>query len=226
MRKPRKRVLVGRADGDVGVGIGRFLLEAGWDLSLIGNDEAVLDSVAAWAPVCGCDASVALGDLGDRDFLATLQEDQSALDALVICADLECSTPLDAERPDLGDSFDALMEENLAGTFGLVRGAIGRLSEGGRIVIVTTGAARQGTPDGHGVAASHAGVVGMTRALALELAPKGITVNAVLRASAETTPIGRSVTPQDVAETLVWLLGPGASAITGQAINVCGGLTA
>ena len=79
--------------------------------------------------------------------------------------------------------------------------------------------------DAHAVAASHAGVVGLVRALALEVAHKGITVNAILKASGE-TPIGREITATDVAQTLVYLLGPGASGVTGQALNVCGGATA
>jgi NAD(P)-dependent dehydrogenase (short-subunit alcohol dehydrogenase family) len=99
-------------------------------------------------------------------------------------------------------------------------------------------------------AAKH-GVLGLTRALALEVATKGITVNAVCPGYTETdivkdavtniiaktgrteqearaelakgNPMKRMVQPDEVADTVAWLVGTGASSITGQAIAVCGG---
>jgi len=227
MRTARKRVLLGRADGTIGRGVARFLLEAGWDVILVGKDAGVLEDLALWASLAACDASICVADLGDRaevDRLVTeLEQSGPPLGAVVICADVDGPTPL-AEAAE-SDAFDTILDDNLGGSFRSVRGMLPRLETGGRVVILTSLAARDGTPGHHAVAASHAGVVGLVRALALEVAHKGITVNAILKASGE-TPIGREITATDVAQTLVYLLGPGASGVTGQALNVCGGATA
>ena len=69
-------------------------------------------------------------------------------------------------------------------------------------------------------AAAKAGTVGLTRALAVDEAPHGVTVNAVARRH---VPVGRSRTPEEVASAIVWLASTGASYITGQVIIIDGG---
>ncbi|HTP43934.1 MAG TPA: SDR family NAD(P)-dependent oxidoreductase [Candidatus Acidoferrum sp.] len=146
-----------------------------------------------------------------------------------------------------------MMAVNLEGTFHCTQAALpGMLAAGwGRIVNIASTAGLIGYPYVSAYCAAKHGVIGLTRALALEVATKGVTVNAVCpgftdtdivkeavanivaktgrtpeQARAELTsrnPQKRLVRPEEVAHTVVWLCLPGSEAITGQAIAIAGG---
>lgn len=112
-----------------------------------------------------------------------------------------------------------------------------RMTAGGRIVLIGSRTAT-GSANRSQYAATKAAVVGMARSWAIELAPRGITVNVVAPAATETPmlrdpgragvapklpPIGRFIQPEEVAATTAFLLSPEAGAITGQQIVICGG---
>ena len=147
-------------------------------------------------------------------------------------------------------------ETNLTSVFLVTKRAltVGRLgaSGWGRIVNIASTGGKQGVVHAAAYSASKHGVVGFTKALGLELAPTGITVNAVCPGYVETPmaqriragyaehwqvgeqdvlarfeskiPLGRYSTPEEVAGLVAYLTEPTADAITAQAINVCGGL--
>ncbi len=152
--------------------------------------------------------------------------------------------------------WDDVIETNLNAVFRLTRQVLqqgGMLSAGyGRIINIASTGGKQGVVMGAPYSASKHGVVGFTKALGLELAKTGVTVNAVCPGYVETPlaervrqgyaaawnttteavqerfeakiPLGRYATPQEVASLVAYLASPVTAAITAQAVNVCGGL--
>ena len=182
--------------------------------------------------------------------ISTAAERFGPVDILVNNAGAAESSPFD--RTTLA-TWRAMLEVNLTGVFLVSRAVLPTMVERrrGRIVSIASTAGLKGYAYVAAYCAAKHGVIGMTRSLALEVARKGVTVNAVCPGYTETdllsgsvasitastgmaedeararlvesNPQGRFVTPEEVAEVVAWLAGPGAGAITGQAIAVAGG---
>jgi NAD(P)-dependent dehydrogenase (short-subunit alcohol dehydrogenase family) len=174
-----------------------------------------------------------------------------ALHILVNNAGISGRTPLGSDSEKL---WRQILETNLTGPFLVTRAALGLMESGwGRLVNISSVLGRFGVPGYAAYCASKHGLIGFTRALALELASRGITVNAIcpgwvatemaergiresagaLGMDAETfreqalqeVPLGRFIAPEEVARLVVFLASEDASGITGQAYNLCGGQT-
>jgi NAD(P)-dependent dehydrogenase (short-subunit alcohol dehydrogenase family) len=167
------------------------------------------------------------------------------IDAVVVTAGLHVVAPVE-EFPL--DAWERTMAINLRAPFLFVQAAADALADtGGSVVLTGSTAAFRGSRGTFAYAASKGALVSLTRALAVELAPRGVRVNCVCPGWIDTPfndpywdrqadrdgalaelidriPAGRQGTAGEVAELIVYLIGPGAKYITGQSVIVDGGL--
>jgi NAD(P)-dependent dehydrogenase (short-subunit alcohol dehydrogenase family) len=230
VRLEGKRVVVTGAGTGIGRSIAERLAVEGAQLTLFARDVSRLHDVVDGARVRSLDI---------RDREAVLAAFDEPIDALVANAGIG-----GPNAHGDGDRFDDIVQTNLFGTYWCARAAEQRLPDGGRIVVTSSILARIGVAGYTAYCASKAGLLGLVRSLAAELAPRQIQVNAICPGWVDTSmareglsewpgltaaeaweiarrevPLDRMSHPAEIAGTVAWLLSADAIGVTGQAID-------
>lgn len=237
-----KTALVTGATGGIGAEIARTLHARGASVVLSGTREAVLQELAA--------------SLGGRTAIAPANlSDPAAVDGLIEAAETAAGTPLDILVANAGitrdgllmrmkdEDWDTVLKVNLESYFRLSRAAMRGMMKRrfGRIIGITSVVGVMGNPGQANYAASKAGMIGFSKALAQEVASRGITVNCVAPGFIESPmtdalneqqkaailgriPSGRLGSGGDVAAACAYLASDEAGYVTGQTLHVNGGM--
>ncbi|MBS0611545.1 MAG: SDR family oxidoreductase [Proteobacteria bacterium] len=255
-----ERVLEGRhalvtgAGRGIGASIARALAGLGARVSLCGRTDATLRSIGAELSASGAQAAHFVADVSAREQVEAAVAGARAafgrIDILINNAGQAGSAPITQRNDAL---WNQMLAVNLSGAYYGIQAVLPEMikNDFGRIVTIASTAGLTGYAYVAAYCAAKHGVVGLTRAVAREVATRNITVNAVcpgytdtdivhesarkiaavtrrsaaeaVQALTKTNPQGRLVQPDEVANAVAWLCRPGSESVTGQSIVVAGG---
>ena len=246
MTLDRRRALVTGGGSGLGADLARGFSAAGAEVVVAGRRKEPLEAVAATAD----SISIHVADVTDESDVARLFDTFEPFDIVVANAGTAASAPL--TRTTL-EQWQQALDVNLTGVFLTLREGLRRMRgrNWGRLITIASTAGLKGYPYVAAYTASKHGAVGLTRALAQEVASSGITANALcpgylatemtertianivestgrseadaLAALLQFNPQGRLIQPSEVTAAALWLCGPGSESINGQAIAIAGG---
>jgi len=239
-----RRVLITGGGSGLGADLAQGCAGMGAEVVISGRRRAPLEAVAAKAAAI----RVCPADVTREDEVAALFAEAGPVDIVIANAGASASAPFG--RTSL-DDWNAMLAVNLTGVFLTLRAGLNQMTGWGRLISIASTAGLKGYPYVASYVAAKHGVVGMTRALALEVAQKDITVNTLCPGFLDTEMTDRSVDnivaatgmepraaraalqgsnpqkrliqPAEVTAAALWLCGPGSEGINGQAIAISGG---
>jgi len=237
-----QQVVVSGASRGIGRGIAEAFIAAGASVRIVADDPNVIKV----GREIGADGRLA--DITDVSAIAAALADLDRIDVLVNNAGLERLTPVDGPSPETETMFRRIVDINVSGTFIVTRAALPKMQAGGRIINTASVWSRSVEPLFAGYVSSKHAVIGLTKTLAKELGPRGITVNAVcpgwvkteaslrsLKAMSErcgrpeqdlldeivaTQALPGFMEPADVAGPYLFFASPWAANVTGQSVGV------
>jgi NAD(P)-dependent dehydrogenase (short-subunit alcohol dehydrogenase family) len=253
MLRDRVALVTGGSRG-IGKAIARALAEQGAKVALCSRDAQAGRRAADEISPCGGQVLAFRADVTDRGDVRSLFHELvgrwGRLHILVNNAGINARVPMDAEEDA---RWLQVLNVNLLGAYYVTREALRVMPrhDGGRIINLSSVLGRFGAPGYTAYCTAKHGIIGFTRALALEVADRGITVNAICPGWVETemadqgmgetaaalgltkeafrtqalaaVPIRRMLEPKEIADLVVFLASDAAAGMTGQAVNLCGG---
>jgi len=241
-----RRVLITGGGSGLGADLARGFAAEGAEVVVAGRRQGPLDAVAATAP----NIRTHVADVTDEADVVRLFDAFETFDIVIANAGVAASSRLTRTSLDL---WREMLDVNLTGVFLTLREGLQRMRDRGwgRLITIASMAGLKGYPYIGAYAASKHGAVGLTRALAQEVASSGITANALcpgylatemtertitgivestgrneadaMEALLQFNPQHRLIEPSEVTAAALWLCGPGSESINGQAIAIAGG---
>ena len=239
------RVLITGGGSGAGASMARAFADAGHQVVIAGRTPEKLDRIA------GGGIRAVTGDVGDPDSVARIFADAGPFQIVIANAGVADAAPFGKVTMD---HWQRMIATNLTGTFLTFQHALAQMKAGGRMIAIASIAGLRGAAYAAPYAASKHGVMGLVRSLALEVAKKEITVNAICPGFLDTdmtrrsvanimdktgrdeagaiasltakNPQGRLIDPAEVTAAALWLASAGAASVNGQAIMLDGGESA
>lgn len=240
MRHEGARAIVTGGASGIGEATARRLADEGAAIVILDRD---IDGAARVAGAIG--GSVSGFDLGDLESVASACEEAArslgGVDLLINCAGWDMAMPFTETTPEF---WSKVLSINLIGPIGVTHASLPFMPDGSSIVNVSSDAGRVGSSGEVVYSGAKAGIIGFSKALAREVASRGIRVNVVAPGPTDTpflagfdatgkladamqrqTPLRKLATPDDIASAISFLGSKEAGHITGQVLSVSGGLT-